>query len=122
LKADQRVRSVEDQIGSPTLADNLAEMVIALAQSDVTGVFNTAGADVVSRLDFSRQIADTFGIDARLIDPITTAQLGQAAPRPLRAGLIMEKLRATFPTVPVLTVAEGLAIVKRQFAQAGLLG
>jgi dTDP-4-dehydrorhamnose reductase len=121
LKAGQRVRIVEDQIGSPTLAENLAEMVIALAQSDVTGIFNTAGADVVSRRDFSRQIAATFGLDASLIDPVTTAELGQAAPRPLRAGLVMEKLRATFPEVPVLGIADGLAIVKRQFEQAGLL-
>lgn len=122
LRDGQRAPIVEDQIGSPTLADNLAKMVIALAKSDVTGVFNTAGADVVSRLDFSRQIAATFGLDAGLIDPITTAELGQAAPRPLKAGLVMDKLRTTFPNVPVLTVAEGLAIVKRQFEQAGLVG
>jgi dTDP-4-dehydrorhamnose reductase len=121
LTSGQRVRIVEDQIGSPTLADNLAEMVIALASSDVTGIFNTAGADVVSRLDFSRQIAATFGLDAGLIDPTTTAALGQAAPRPLRAGLVMDKLRATFPEVPVLSISEGLAIVKRQFEQAGLI-
>jgi dTDP-4-dehydrorhamnose reductase len=121
LKAGQRVRIVEDQIGSPTLADNLAEMLLALAASDVTGVFNTAGADVVSRLDFSRQIAETFGLDASLIDSTTTAALGQAAPRPLKAGLVMDKLRAAFPHVPILRVAEGLAIVRRQFAQAGLL-
>jgi dTDP-4-dehydrorhamnose reductase len=121
LKSGQRVRIVEDQIGSPTLAENLGEMVIALAESDVTGVFNTAGADVVSRLDFSRQIAATFSLDASLIDTTTTAALGQAAPRPLRAGLVMDKLRTTFPEVPVLSISEGLAIVKRQFEQAGLI-
>ena len=98
LKAGQRVRIVEDQIGSPTLADNLAEMLLALAASDVTGVFNTAGADVVSRLDFSRQIAETFGLDASLIDSTTTAALGQAAPRPLKAGLVMDKLPRCLPS------------------------
>ena len=61
------------------------------------------------------------GVTADEFDPITTAALGQAAPRPLRAGLLMDKLRATLPEVPVLSVAEGLAIVKRQFEQAGLL-
>ena len=82
-------------------------MVIALARSGENGVFNTAGADVISRLDFSRQIAATFGLDASLMDPTTTAALGQAAPRPLRAGLLMDKFRAAFPTVPVLTVGRG---------------
>ena len=41
LRDGQRAPIVEDQIGSPTLADNLAEMVIALARRDVSGVFNT---------------------------------------------------------------------------------
>lgn len=121
LKAGERVSIVDDQVGSPTLAENLAEMVVALAHSHENGVFNTAGADVLSRLDFSRQIAETFGLDASLMDPTTTASLGQAAPRPLKAGLLMDKFRATFPDVPVLAVAEGLAVVRRQFEEAGLL-
>ena len=121
LRAGERVSIVDDQIGSPTLAENLAEMVIALAHSHENGVFNTAGADVLSRLEFSRRIAESFGLDASLIDPSTTASLGQAAPRPLKAGLLMDKFRAAFPDVPVLAVAEGLAIVRRQFAEAGLL-
>lgn len=121
LRAGRRVRIVEDQIGSPTLAENLAEMVLALAHSQENGVFNTAGADVISRLDFSRQIAATFGVDAGLMDTVTTAELGQAAPRPLRAGLLMDKFRSTFPDVPVLSAAEGLTIVKHQFERAGLL-
>lgn len=120
LRAGRRVRIVDDQIGSPTLADNLAEMVLALAASQENGIFNTAGADVISRLEFSRRVAATFGLDAGLMDPISTAVLGQAAPRPLRAGLLMDKFRASFPDVPVLSAAEGLAIVKRQLEQAGL--
>jgi dTDP-4-dehydrorhamnose reductase len=121
LRAGRRVRIVDDQVGSPTLAENLAEMVIALAQSDRIGVYNTAGADVLSRLDFSRRIAETFSLDAGLMDPTTTASLGQAAPRPLKAGLLIDKLKATFPQVQVMTVSEGLAVVRRQFEQAGLL-
>ena len=115
------MRIVDDQIGSPTLAENLAEMVLALARSQESGVYNTAGAEVISRLDFSRRIAATFGLDASLMDPTTTASLGQAAPRPLKAGLLMDKFRTAFPDVPVLSVAEGLAVVKHQFEQAGLV-
>jgi dTDP-4-dehydrorhamnose reductase len=121
LRAGRRVRIVDDQIGSPTLADNLAEMVLALAASRENGVFNTAGADVISRMEFSRRIAATFSLDAGLMDPIDTAALGQAAPRPLRAGLLMDKFRASFPDVPVRSAAEGLAIVKRQLEAAGLV-
>jgi len=120
LSSGKRAPIVHDQIGSPTLADNLAQMVLALATSDVGGIFNTVGADVLSRLAFAHQIADTFALDASLIDPITTAQLGQPAPRPLKAGLLMDHFRASFPDVPVLSVAEGLAILKTQLEGAGV--
>ncbi len=121
LRAGERVRIVDDQVGSPTLAENLAEMVLALADSREQGIFHTAGADVISRFAFSEQVARTFGLDAALMDPITTAALNQPAPRPLKAGLLMDKFRAAFPSVPVLSVAEGLAVVRDQFEQAGLL-
>lgn len=120
LRAGRRVRIVHDQIGSPTLADNLAEMVLALAVRRATGVFNTVGADVLSRLDFARQIAAAFGADPSLIDSISTAELGQPAPRPLKAGLLMDRFRAACPDVPVLTVPEQLQVLRRQLEEAGL--
>lgn len=120
LRDGKRVRIIHDQIGSPTLAENLAAMVLALGTSDLGGVFNTAGADVMSRLDFARQIAATFGLDDRLIDPISTAEFGQLAPRPLRAGLLMDRFRAAFPDVPVLSVSESLAILKGQLEREDL--
>jgi dTDP-4-dehydrorhamnose reductase len=121
LRAGERVSIIDDQIGSPTLAENLADMVLALAGSRETGIFHTAGADVISRLAFSQQVAATFGLDASLIDATTTDKLGQLAPRPLKAGLLMDRFRAAFPTVPVVAAADGLAVVKEQFARAGLL-
>src|SRR5439155_8328743 len=48
LERRRRVRVVADQIGSPTLADNLAAMVLALATRGAQGVYHTVGA---SRLD-----------------------------------------------------------------------
>lgn len=120
LRAGRPVRIIHDQIGSPTLAENLAEMTLALAHSDVTGIFNTAGADVISRLEMSRQIAETFGLDASLMTPVSTAEFGAKAPRPLKAGLVMDHFRETFPDVRVLTTSEGLAVVKRQLEAAGL--
>ncbi len=119
LRAGERASIVDDQIGSPTLADNLAEMTLALAASDRVGIFNTVGADVMSRYAFARLVAETFDLDPGLLDPISTASLKQLAPRPLRAGLLMDRFRATFPTVPVLSAAEGLAVVRAQLAASG---
>ena len=115
LRVGERANVVDDQIGSPTLAENLAEMTIALAASDRVGVFNTVGADVISRFQFARLAAVAFGLDPDLIDPIATASLNQLAPRPLRAGLLMDRFRAAFPAVPVLSAAEGLALLSGEW-------
>jgi dTDP-4-dehydrorhamnose reductase len=108
------VSIVTDQVASPTLADNLAEMLLALGLSRAPGVFHTAGASVLSRYEFARLAAETFDLDASLIGPVTTASLGQLAPRPLRSGLKVERFRSAFRGVPVLSAAEGLIALRRQ--------
>ena len=120
LRAGERARIVRDQIGSPTLADNLAEMVLALARGHARGIFNTVGATVLSRYDFARLAAETFGLDPDLIDPIATADLGQPAPRPLRGGLEIDRFRTTFPEVPVLSAEAGLVVLRDQLRGAGV--
>jgi dTDP-4-dehydrorhamnose reductase len=114
LRAGQPVRVVDDQIGSPTLADNLAEMCLALALGGASGVYHTVGADRLNRHAFARIVAEVFRLDAELIGPVSTASLNQAAPRPLRAGLRTEKLRRDFPDVPVLGAREGLEVLREQ--------
>ena len=80
-----------DQIGSPTLADNLAEMVLALATTGAQGIYHTVGTTRLDRHAFAQRVASHFGFDPALVEPITTAELGQPAPRPLRAGLLVDR-------------------------------
>lgn len=119
LSRGERVRVVDDQIGSPTLADNLAEMLLALLDSGVVGLYNTAGDSIIDRYSFARMAAARFGLDAGLIDRVGTSELGQPAPRPLKAGLVMDKFKREFPSVPVLTAEQAL---ERLLAQMGLAG
>jgi dTDP-4-dehydrorhamnose reductase len=114
LRAGQTARIVDDQIGSPTLADNLAEQCLALALGGAQGVYNTVGADVMDRLAFARLAAAVFDLDPSLITATTTASLAQAAARPLRAGLIMDRFRQDFPGVPILGAQAGLKALREQ--------
>ena len=91
LAAAEPVRIVTDQFGNATLNDELAQALWRLAFGSFRGVVHVAGTDVLSRYDFSLRIAELFGLDAGLITPITTAELKQKAPRPLRSGLIVDK-------------------------------
>jgi dTDP-4-dehydrorhamnose reductase len=119
LQAGQSVRIVDDQVGSPTLVDNLADQCLALARITTPGVYNTVGADVIDRLAFAHLAAEVFELDAGLITRTSTASLNQAAARPLRAGLAIHKLRQTLPDLPILGAREGLQELRRQLEAAG---
>jgi dTDP-4-dehydrorhamnose reductase len=119
LARGQRVRVVADQIGSPTLADNLAEMVLALATGGGQGLYHTVGASRLDRFSFAQLAAETFGLDADLIHPVATAELRQPAPRPLAAGLSVARFRREFPGVPVLTARQGLERLREQLGAGG---
>jgi dTDP-4-dehydrorhamnose reductase len=93
LRAGKQVKAFTDQVVSPTLADNAAEMVIRVHQSGESGVFHCAGATEISRIDFAHAIARKIGADESLIVPVRLADLELPAPRPLRCGLRVDKVK-----------------------------
>ena len=82
-----------DQIGSPTYVKDLAVISIKLVEENKNGIYNVAGPDLCSRYVFALKIAHSFGLNENLIKPISSEQLKQPAKRPLRGGLIIDKIR-----------------------------
>lgn len=97
-----------DQWGNPTYASDLVRASLTLDRLGHAGLFHVAGSEVMSRLAFAHLIAQTFNLPSQLVQGISTAQLQQKAPRPLKAGLMVDKLTqalgwAPRPPLPVLT-------------------
>jgi len=113
LKAGQRIKVPADQSGSPTYARNLVEIVVDLLNKGRTGVYNVVGKDLVDRYEFSKRVCRVFGLDESLLDPVTTRELAQKAPRPLKAGLRMDKVMRE-SSVAVMGVDDGLASFKKE--------
>ena len=117
LGAGERMRVPIDQVSSPTYNVDLAAASVELAERGTTGVFNIAGGDILDRYAFARIACEVFGLDARLMEPVTTAALQQRAARPLRAGLRLDRIRATLGYEPhpprdgLLAMREALATV-----------
>ena len=118
LRAGERVRIVDDQFGTPTLADDLARALIVLFEKDGRRLYNTAGSEYLSRYDFAIRTAEIFKLDVSLIERITTAELNQDAIRPLSSGLRIDKIHRKFG-VEFSSISEGLRIVKQQMTEAG---
>jgi len=94
LRKGEPVRIVDDQMGNPTWAPELAEALLLLMQNNCQGIFHTAGAEIVSRYEFALKIAAVYGLDSSLISAVDSKTFKQKAPRPLNSGLLCEKLFA----------------------------
>ena len=92
LAAGKTIRIVTDQCGNPTLAEDLALAIWKLAQGGRAGIYHVVGSEWNSRFEWARSIAAHYGLDASLIQPCLTADLKQAARRPLLSGLRIDKL------------------------------
>lgn len=93
LLAGKPVKAFSDQVGSPTLADNAAEMVMGVHRSGAQGLVHCCGASVVSRVEFARALARKLGADPGLVLPVLLAETKLPAPRPLRCGLRVDRVR-----------------------------
>jgi dTDP-4-dehydrorhamnose reductase len=91
LAAGETLTVPMDQVGSPTYAPDLAHAAIELAGLDARGLYHLVGPTQVDRYRFACEAAEQLQLDAALIRPVTTTELGQPARRPLRAGLLCDK-------------------------------
>ncbi len=88
LSQGRPVQAPHDQWGSPTLASDLARAVLLVARSELCGTVHMAGPENLDRLSFARRTALALGFDSSAVEGIATAELSQAARRPLRGGLL----------------------------------
>lgn len=100
LARGDTARIPDDQWGNPTYAPDLAEASVDLLERGLSGVVHVAGETIMTRLAFARLIAESFGLSPGAVTGVPTATLGQAAPRPLRAGLKVERCRQAIGRVP----------------------
>ncbi len=93
-RSGARMRVPSDQFSTPTYAPELASAVLDLAGKGASGIYNVAGPDCMSRYEFALRACAAFGFNPAFLEPKLTAELGQAAARPLKAGLRTGKLAA----------------------------
>jgi len=94
LKNRRRIPVVEDHYNSPTLADDLEDIIRRMVGSKAVGVYHTAGGERVSRYEFALKIAETFGLDRSLIAPVKMVDVkGWIARRPRDSSLCVDKLQ-----------------------------
>ena len=117
LTENKQISVVNDHYNSPTLAYNLAEVILGIIKKDLKGLYHTAGSERINRFEFALKIAKTFYLDASLIRPIEMRELkAWVAKRPRDSSLCVDKIPKELKT-KLLNVREGLKKMKEKSQQ-----
>lgn len=97
----ERVRVVDDQIGNPTSADDLADAILRIAPglAGRGGIYHLAGSGHVSWCGLARHIFETSGKRGGpqpAVEAIATADYPTAAQRPQRSWLAIDAFAQRF--------------------------
>lgn len=115
LTKGQKINVVDDQFRSPTLAEDLAEGCILIAESGATGIYHISGKETMSILELVYKVADFWKLDKSLVTPSKSNTLNQPAKRPPRTGFVIEKARKELGYEPHSFI-EGLEILNKQLS------
>ena len=107
------INVVNDQLRSPTLAEDLAKGCISIIDKSAFGLYHLSGPKTYSILDLVHKVADFYNLDKSLILPVTSASLNQPATRPLSTGFDITKAKKDLDFNPV-DFLEGIKIMDQQ--------
>lgn len=107
------INVVDDQFRSPTLAEDLAQGCVLIAEKEANGIFHLSGKNTMSILELVRKVGEFFNLDTSIISPIKSESLGQTAQRPPRTGFDITKAQTQLNYQP-RSFVEGLEVVKKQ--------
>jgi len=85
---------VADQVGSPTFARDLAQIIRELVRTDSRGIVHVTNEGACSWFEFALEILRQAGRDTIHVTPITTQQAGRLAQRPAYSVLSPASLNA----------------------------
>lgn len=103
----------EDQVGNPTLADDVAYGIAKIVERDKEGIYHISGAELISRYGFAMKLANVFGLDPSSLRAEKTARLNQPAARPLKSGFITLKAESELG-LRTMNAEQGLKTLKSQ--------
>jgi dTDP-4-dehydrorhamnose reductase len=113
LEQGKTINVVDDQFRTPTLAEDLADGCILIAEKVATGIYNISGKDYMNILELAQRVADYYKLDRSLIKPSKSADIKQPAKRPPITGFIIDKAKKDLGYNPH-SFEEGITLLEEQ--------
>lgn len=81
LSAGRGVKGFTDVLFCPLLVHELVDILLRMTELRLTGLYHVVSSEALSKYDFGLLLAQTFGLDGSLIQPISVAEAGLRAVR-----------------------------------------
>ena len=91
LSKGEPLHIVDDQHRTPTHVDDLATGIERLLHHEETGIYHVSGPDLVSIYELACTVAEVFGFDDSLIEPVSSDFFEEDVERPPRTGFVIDK-------------------------------
>ena len=91
LENNKEITIVDDQYRMPTYVEDLATACKLIVDKNISGVYHISSNELLSVFEIANQIADVFGLNKKLIKPISTKTLNKKAIRPQKTGFDLSK-------------------------------
>ena len=88
----------DDVFFNPVFMGQLIDITARLLGKGQTGIFNVSSDEKISKYEFSCKVADIFGFDPELIQPIQASRIRGCAERPMDMSLSNKSLKLFYPT------------------------
>jgi len=107
LQNGQMINGFTDAQFSPLYAEDLAGVLLEMLAVGLKGIYHVVSPENLSKYDFGVRIAERFGFDPDLIEPIRMQDLARGAPRSSNLALNPDKVQTALGhRLP--TVSEGI--------------
>jgi dTDP-4-dehydrorhamnose reductase len=93
LAKGQPIRVFTDQYRTVTFIDDLVRGISAIVKQQASGVYHLCGPEPVTPYDIAQRVAQHLGYSPALVQPVTRAELAEAARRPINSCLRIDKAR-----------------------------
>ncbi|MFL9483824.1 SDR family oxidoreductase [Chitinophagaceae bacterium LWZ2-11] len=101
LAAGKKIKVVNDQWRTPTYVYDICNGIRKMIELQAEGYFHLAGKDILTPYQMAVSVAQILGLDASLIESVTSESFPEPVKRSKRSGLKIEKAREILGYEPV---------------------
>ena len=116
LSAGKQAQGFTDVFFCPMFVGDLAEILLKVLAKGLSGIYHVVGSESLSKYDFGVFIARRFGLDERLIEPVSVEESPLRARRSHNLRLSVHKL-STALGEPIPGFSTGLDRFYTQYQQ-----